>query len=54
MKIIEATLRSAVQNGQIGSFYVESEGFTFRVVEGKIRNFPFKMKFVARFDFDLI
>ncbi|XP_046438299.1 basement membrane-specific heparan sulfate proteoglycan core protein-like [Daphnia pulex] len=34
VKVIESTLRSAVQNGVIGSFYVESdEGFTFRVVE---------------------
>ncbi|EFX68979.1 hypothetical protein DAPPUDRAFT_329574 [Daphnia pulex] len=35
VKVIESTLRSAVQNGVIGSFYVESvEGFTFRVVQG--------------------
>ena len=40
MKIIESTLRSAVQNGLIGSFYVESEGFTFRVVEGMKSGFP--------------
>ncbi|XP_046635720.1 sortilin-related receptor-like [Daphnia pulicaria] len=35
VKVTESTLCSAVQNGVIGSFYVESdEGFTFRVVEG--------------------
>lgn len=32
--VIESTLRSAVQSGQIGSFYVELTGFTFRAVSG--------------------
>ena len=60
MKIIESTLRSAVQNGLIGSFYVESEGFTFRVVEGMKSEFPLVfvidvvLVFFTRFDFDLI
>lgn len=51
-KIIESTLRSAVQNGVIGSFYVESEGFTFRVVEGKSICAVFLL--VTRFDLVLI
>ena len=60
MKIIESTLRSAVQNGLIGSFYVESDGFTFRVVEGMKSEFPLVfvidvvLVFFTRFDFDLI
>lgn len=34
-KVIKETLRSAIRNGRVGSFFVESEGFTFRPVTGK-------------------
>ncbi|KZS20079.1 putative Basement membrane-specific heparan sulfate proteoglycan core protein [Daphnia magna] len=33
-KVIKETLRSAIRNGRVGSFFVESEGFTFRPVTG--------------------
>lgn len=34
-KVIEEVLRTAVNSGQIGTFYVEPRDFTFRVVSGK-------------------
>ncbi|KAI9555097.1 hypothetical protein GHT06_017612 [Daphnia sinensis] len=33
-KLIEETLRSAIRNGRVGSFFVESDSFTFRPVTG--------------------
>lgn len=44
-KVIKETLRSAIRNGRVGSFFVESEGFTFRPVTGKfVFCFAFFMK----------